>query len=124
MTATVLWIRSNRALAAILGLAGLALALFIGWQVAVLVGAHRERGRQQAVEAVAMAKAVQRDSAAKEAAAAQRRTDDAAVASQTKELSDALASLPDRVPDGRRLALACARLRQQGVDVSGVPACG
>lgn len=116
----ILWIRSNRLLASVAGLAALMVAAGLAWVIAVHLGERREAKRQDAARAAAIASALTRDSAAKEAAAARRRVDDAAVAAQSKELHDALQSLPDSVPDRRRLALACARLQVQDGSVPAV----
>jgi len=123
IAAALLWIRSNRLIATLIGVSGLALAVIIVWQVGLMAGAHRETTRRAAADAAAVAKVEHRNSAALEAAASQRRTDEASAAATEKELTDAVEALPDSVPSARRVALGCARLRRAGQDTSSLPQC-
>lgn len=101
-------------------------ALVIGGAVALLVAvlwvkgqrddARRERdaARTELSQAKADLALMRTDAAAKERAAVERGTDTAAVAAQTKELTDAIKTVPDTAPDAVRVALGCQRLRQAG----------
>ncbi len=106
---------------ALLGAAVVAGPCFLLGQCA---GAASEKDRQQAAAAVATVEALKTDRAAKERAADERLADAEAVADLKEELTDAVADLPDDEPSARRVALGCARLRNQGLDTSRLPACG
>jgi hypothetical protein len=86
-------------------------------------GKDIEQDRQEAARAVAVVEALQNDGAAKEVAAGERLADAVAVAEMKEELTDAVQDLPDGLPSARRVALACARMRADGRDVSDLPAC-
>lgn len=75
-------------------------------------------------QAKAEVSAVTRDSAAKIQAAGERARDEAAVDKLEKDLRDAASGLPDAAPSDRLRRFDCQRLRNAGVDVSGVPECG
>jgi len=106
---------------ALLGAVAVAAPCFLLGQCA---GAAREKDRQAAAAAVATVEALKTDRAAKEQAADERMADAEAVADLKEELTDAVADLPDDEPSARRVALGCARLRNQGLDTSRLPACG
>lgn len=103
----------------------LILCLVVGLAVLVIVvliynaGRDRERDRQDA----ASGRSIARDADVKEALAEQRQADRAKAADTEKGLTDATADLPDAPPDPRRLRFNCERLRRQGTDLAGVPAC-
>lgn len=106
---------------ALLGAAVVAAPCFLLGQCA---GAVHEKDRQEAAAAVATVEALKTDGAAKEKAAGERLADAEAVADLKEELTDAVADLPDDEPSARRVALGCARLRNQGQDTTRLPACG
>lgn len=121
MIATALaFVGGHKRLFAILGAALAVIALLA---VVYLKGVNAERDRQEAAKAVAIVEAMKTDEKAKEKAAEVRLADAAEVAEMKEDLTNAVASLPDDVPSARRVALACARLRAQGADLSGIPAC-
>lgn len=120
MIAILAFVGAHKRLVGILGIALIAVALLA---YVYAKGVSRERDRQEAAQAVAVAEALKLDGRAKEAAAGERLADAQQVATVKEELTDAVANLPDAVPSARRVALACERLRQQGADLSGVPAC-
>lgn len=76
--------------------------------------------QQQAERAVAAAAL---DARAKDAASKQGLKDQAASTKLTKDLTDAVAALPDSVPSARRVALGCARLRAAGRSTADLPQC-
>jgi len=87
-------------------------------------GAERQREHEKADRAIALAEAVKQGAAASNTSAERSVVDAAEVADLKKELTDAVADLPDSVPDAHGVALGCARLRNAGEDVSKLPACG
>jgi len=68
-------------------------------------------------------KALERNAAASEKASAERVSDAEEVIQIKKELEDAVAQIPDSVPDAHAVALGCERLRRAGRDTSSIPAC-
>lgn len=104
--------------------AGLAVGLVLAYPLGQCSGARRQHRLEEAQKAVAVAEALKKDAAIKDLTAAQRVADAEATAAKKQELTDALADMADEVPSQRDVALACGRLRQQGVDVSDLPACG
>jgi hypothetical protein len=83
-------------------------------------GVEIQKNRQAKAEVSAITK----DSAAKIQAAGERARDDAAITKLEKDLRDAASGLPDAAPSERLRRFDCQRLRNDGVDVSGVPGCG
>lgn len=86
----------------------------------------RKAGASKAAAAVAVAtvEVMKVDASAKDVAAIERANSDVEVVQQKEALTDAVAALPDSMPSPRRVALACARLKQQGIDTKSVIACG
>ena len=87
-------------------------------------GAGNERDRLEAARAVTVIETLKEDGAAREVSAGERLADASAVAENREDLINAVQDLPDGLPSARRVALACERMRQQGVDLADVPACG
>lgn len=94
-----------------------------GWLAAALLAAfvltgaycsHRGAEGVRDRQAAATAKVETKASSARETAATTRQSDTTIINAREKELSDAVSSLPDAAPSPRRVALACARLKQQG----------
>jgi Tfp pilus assembly protein PilE len=83
----------------------------------------RERDRAEAANQAAARAAEGRRNAAAERSADERLADTLSTQAREKELADAVAPLPDATPSDRRIALACARMRADGLDTSDVPAC-
>jgi uncharacterized protein (DUF1800 family) len=123
MMALLLWVRGNKLIAGLIAVSVAAVVIVSVWQIGLWVGARREDVRRDAADAQAVAKSEKQNSAALEAASAERRADDASAAATEKELNDAVKALPDAVPSARRIALGCARLRRNNQDVSGLPQC-
>lgn len=97
------------------------LALALAYCAATAPG--RERRKVDAAVASANAKTQTRDTAARETAADERLADARSVSDLKTELTHAVQNLPDDVPSDRRIALGCARLRNQGTDTTALPAC-
>jgi hypothetical protein len=97
---------------------GAALALPVGQ----CQGANAEKSRQAARNAEAALQAEIRNTAAKEAAAAQRAADLARVTAAEKGRTDAIRAGADEAPSGPELRLACERLRAQGTAAARLPA--
>lgn len=95
------------------------LILFLGFGAyCAQKSAQGERDRQAAEQARTERKA----SAARETASTERLNDTLTINARERELTDAVQSLPDAAPSPRRVALACQRLRQQGIAESDIPA--
>lgn len=86
-------------------------------------GKDVEASRTNAAVAVATVETLKTDGNAKGVAANERLADNVAIAERKEQLTDAVSSLPDTTPSLRRVALACARLRAQGMDTAALPAC-
>ena len=115
-----LWVKANPRTA----LALVILAVFAALLLAVYLRGRADSARQEeARDAVALAEQLKLDTRAKEEAAGTRLQDALAVVQTKKELTDAVAAIPDTVPDPVAVRLGCERLRRQGTDVSKVPAC-
>lgn len=104
-------------------LGGILLALavvgLIYWQ-----GRSDGRLKADAERAVANVEAMKTNEAANANAAGARVTDAEQVLELKEELTDAVAEIPDDVPDDVAVALGCERLRRQGTDTTAIPACG
>jgi hypothetical protein len=86
-------------------------------------GRMDEGNKRDLAAAVDVEKLNTRNTGAHGAAAVQAERDNAAVAANTEGLKHADDQVDDSSPSASRVALACERLRQQGADLSGVPAC-
>ncbi len=75
-----------------------------------------ERANDEANVAAAKVQAETREQAAEE-----RVADDRASRQTEKELTDAVAPVPDSAPDAARIALGCQRLRRAGARDAGLP---
>ena len=96
----------------------LALLVLLSW---CSWDSQRDARRAQADRRADVA-TLERDRAARDAAAEARVTDTQTAASREKERADATAALPDNRPSERRLARACVQLRQQGARDADLPA--
>lgn len=81
--------------------------------------AKQERAR----DAIAVAEAVKSDTKANDKAAATVVRDALIRVEKEKDLTDAVADVPDSVPGPVAVRLGCERLRQAGVSVADLPAC-
>ena len=104
-------------------LAGLALGVVLAFPLGQCSGERRQHKLEEAQRAVAIAEALKRQNTATEKGAAQSLRDAQAVADAERKLTDAVADLPDETPSVRDVQLTCERLRNQGDDVSNIPAC-
>lgn len=107
-----------------IGIAGLLVSVF--WIKGQRDAARRDRdaARTELSQAKADLALARTDAAAKERASVERQADVATVAAQTKELTDAIKTVPDTQPDAVRVALGCERLRRAGRSIAGISACG
>jgi hypothetical protein len=96
------------------GIAALAWTLWLGHHDKAVVTADRVKSNLAVTTT---------NAAAHEKAADERLVDDRAVATQEKEMHDAIHSVPDSAPDAARVRLGCDRLRRAGKDLSRIPAC-
>lgn len=102
---------------------GLLIALVIAFFVIKGMGAREATAKRDRADAAAIVAAAERNAKATGLEAKEATTDAATVAAHTEELKDAIQAVPDSVPDGPALGLACGQLRRQGVDLRTVPAC-
>lgn len=115
------WFRTNpRNLILILGLVG-AFAVALGLYAK---GRSDQAKREKARDAIAVAEAIKSDTKADAVATASQVRAAEVQAAKEKELTNAVAAIPDDVPDDVAVALGCARLREAGVRTSDIPACG
>lgn len=75
---------------------------------------ERDKAQAELTQAKADLALARTDAAAKERASVERQADGVKVAAQTKELTDAIKTVPDTQPDAVRVALGCQRLRAAG----------
>ncbi len=87
-------------------------------------GRKAERSNAEAERAVANVEAMKVNEAANTNAADSRVVDNEQVLELKEELTNAVAQIPDDVPDPVAVALGCRRLRASGTDTSAIPACG
>lgn len=93
--------------------------LSLGWCAVTAPG--RERAKLDTAVTAANAKAQATSAKAGDQASDERLNDLKTNIQTTKELTDAVSSLPDARPSDRRVALACQRLRQQGTRPADLP---
>ena len=117
------YLQANKSQARVLGvaLAGL-LAITMLW-AASAAGRHAQRMLDRADAAAAITDARLKDAAAQARAETQRAADAAKIEQSQKDLTNAVANLPDSVPSSRRVHLGCVRLQHAGTDVSKLPQC-
>lgn len=116
----VAWIKMNpRVFAAGVGLVGVIAVLgFVYWK-----GQHDHAKKEAARDAVAVASAMKSDAQADTKATELVAHDALVRVEKEKELADAVANIPDRVPDAVAVAAGCRELQQDGVSVADLPAC-
>jgi hypothetical protein len=114
------WFRTNPRNVYLIG--GLLLvAIAAGWLY--LKGRHDADERTKARARIAAAVAVKTDvKAAKTSQDDLAKAATVAIAKQ-QELEDAVANVPDTVPDSVAVVAACVELRQHGVSTANLPAC-
>jgi hypothetical protein len=115
------WFRTNPRNAWII--AGLVM-LTIGFGWAYFKGRSDFAKQEKARDAIAAAEALKSDTKADAVATASEVKAAQVQAQKEKALTDAVAQVPDSVPDAAAVALGCARLREAGVSVADLPACG
>jgi hypothetical protein len=102
-----------------------ALSLLLAAGIALyIMGRGDGRAKADAERAVANVEAMKTNETANANAAEDRVADAEQVLELKEELTDAVAEIPDDVPDAVAVALGCQRLRTQGTDTSAIPACG
>lgn len=81
------------------------------------------RGQMQHALDDANRAALQQKARADDLASRERLTDQRTSDTLERNLANAVANIPDSVPNARRLARACAQLRSQRVDTASLPQC-
>lgn len=120
ITALMLWVRTNpRNVWLIAGL----LAVAIAAGVLYAKGRSDEHKKTEAARRVAEAEAIKLDTHAKGLAGADLEKHIAQIAEHKEELTNAVAQVPDTVPDAVAVRLGCERLRLQGTSTADLPAC-
>jgi hypothetical protein len=104
-------------------LGGLLLLFAVGLALD-LQGRSDAKARAEAERAIANVEAMKTNEKANANAAEDRVKDAEQVLELKEELTDAVAQVPDDVPDPVAVALGCERLRQAGKDTAAIPACG
>lgn len=117
------WVTGNKALAGLIGAMALVIAIGGSYFLGSYNGHRAERITQALVMERALNETLKRNTAALEKASAQRRIDDAKVASTTKGLSDVVKAEPDAAPTRRGVLLTCQRMRNEGRSVAAIPEC-
>ena len=105
-----------------LGWVVLALVIALALLVATCAEQDARDARHAEREAKARAALQERARKADGAASDQRRIDTIIIHQNEKALTDAVKDLPDARPGPRRVALACQRLRNQGIAETDLPA--
>lgn len=114
------WFRTNpRNVWAIAGL--IAVIAVLGG--VYLKGRSDNAKQERARAAIAVAAAVKSDTKANDKAASTVARDALVRVEKEKDLTDAVAVVPDSVPGPVAVRLGCERLRQAGVSVADLPAC-
>jgi hypothetical protein len=103
--------------------AGFLVGALVAFPLGQCSGAAGQKKHEQADRAVAIAGAMTANAKASDKAASERVTDALKAAELERKLTDAVAEVSDSAPTVSDVALGCARLREQGDDVSNVPAC-
>jgi hypothetical protein len=121
LAAVVGWFRTNPKNAWLIGglIAAVALLAFV-----YAKGRGDQAKREEARHKIAVAEALKSDTKADTKANAAEVRAAEVRAEKEKVLTDAVAAIPDTVPDAAAVALGCARLREAGVSTSDLPACG
>lgn len=115
-----LWFRTNpRNVWLIAGL--IAVIAVLGFTYAR--GRHDAHAHDAAARKVAEAAARKLDAKADQKSTATLAHDAAVIATKQKELEDAVAKVPDTVPDAVAVAAGCRELQQHGLSVADLPAC-
>lgn len=103
---------------------GGALLILVAIGLVYWQGRSDGRLKADAERAVANVEAMKTNEGANANASEARVTDAEQVLELKEELTDAVAEIPDDVPDDVAVALGCQRLRRQGTDTTAIPACG
>lgn len=98
-------------------------AVLLSYQVGSCRGYSSGKQAMETAIAKANERYLQQKARADEAAAAQRLADQRLTDNLERNLRDAVANIPDSVPNARRVARACAQLRSQGVNTANLPQC-
>jgi hypothetical protein len=91
--------------------------------VGYCAGRDAAKSRADAERAAASVQALNTARTADEVAGVARVNDALEGAAQQEELTDAISTVPDTLPDDTRVALGCERLRRAGTDTAAIPAC-
>lgn len=91
--------------------------------VVYLRGRHDEHASNEAHRKVAEAAAQKLDTKADQKSTDALEHDAAVIAAKQKELEDAVAKVPDTIPDAVAVAAGCRELQQHGVGIADLPAC-
>lgn len=86
-------------------------------------GASKERERQEAKTAIAVAEALQTDAAAATKSTEELATEAAKISEIERKLEDEVAKTTDGPPTAADVIYSCRKLQRHGVDTSDIPAC-
>lgn len=118
--AVATWFRTNPRNVVLIG--GLVLLLIAaGWLY--LKGRHDAHAKDEARQKIAVAAAVKSDERADDKSTASLAQAALDIDAKQKELENAVAKVPDSVPDAVAVAAGCVELRNAGISTADVPAC-
>jgi hypothetical protein len=120
MSLFLLWVRTHPKHALVIGL--LVIFLFVLGGV-YLKGRHDAAAHAAAQRRIDEAAAMAADKRADEKSQQVLAADAAKTAAKKKELEDAVAQVPDSVPDAVAVRSGCVELQQHGISTADLPAC-
>lgn len=103
--------------------AGLIVGIMLGLPLGYYEGKSAGKAKADAARNAANVEQLITDAEANAAASDQRVADALAIVQAREELKDAVAKVPDSVPDAARVALGCARLQRAGTNTADLAAC-
>lgn len=108
---------------ALIGLIATVIAVAVIALLLINHGVRKERARQEAARAVAVAEAIKSDEHADAKSTASVQRDAERIAEAREELIDAIAQAPDSLPDAASVVYGCRELQRHGISTADLPAC-
>ena len=117
------WIIGNPLVLSAVSLSFVVLIVMGSYGIGLKIGHNHEAVIQEQIRQAAIAKAIEQNRIAQEKASEQREKDIETTQKTEQDFKNAYSKTPDDKPSNVRNALSCARLRNQGYDVSKLPEC-
>lgn len=117
------WIIGNPLVLSIISFSLVILVIIGAYGVGLRVGHSHEAAIQEQIRLASIAKATEQNRIAQEKSSEQRAKDNAVTQKLEQDYTNAYSKTPDNKPSAVRNALSCARLRNQGYDVSKLSEC-